>query len=136
MATIINGTLQSINLYNISQVNLIEEEYIVIPGQLPVQNIPAGTMQLNARITTATPLSLDVSFELVGDRIFASYDAIPAGDLIIVTPIYKNAVRALGGNTANLAVPWQPVLGEIQYGQGTYGAQNLIVKGFLGLATG
>jgi hypothetical protein len=103
MTTILNGTVQSINLFNISQVNLIKNRYVLIPGQTPVFNIQAGTSQLNARITTATPLSLSgISFEIVGDQIYAQYDPIPTGDLIIVTPAYKSAVRALGGNVIDI----------------------------------
>jgi hypothetical protein len=131
---IVNGTLESINLYNYNQVDLVNGKYIANHGEIP-HNIPAGNVELGARITTANPLDIDVPFQIVGDIVFGNYDSIPIGDLIIVTQQYKNAVRALGGDTTKLAIPWQPVLGTANYGD-NFGSSTLTVKGYLALATG
>ena len=140
MTVIVNGTYESINLYDITQVNCVNGKYLVIPNQRPIYNIPSGTTQLNARITTATITALqalNLPFQVVGDQIFASYDPIPTADLVIVTKTYKNAVRSLGGDTSKLAIPTQLVLGAATYG-GDYGfgSTNLVTVGYLELAGG
>jgi len=146
MVNIVNGTTQSINLYNISQVRRVRDKYILNAGQSPVYNIPAGTRQLNARISTSIPLAVSVPFQIVGDQIFAGADAIPTGDLIIVTSQYKAAIKALRISATKLGVPWQPILGasgvwqnpNYNYPQSDDEIldQNLEIVGYLGIATG
>jgi hypothetical protein len=68
----------------------------------PIKVIPPGT-NLDAVKKNLPAPELDVDFLLKGGVVFESHDPIPDGDIVVVSQIFRSAVKELGGNTSRLA---------------------------------
>jgi hypothetical protein len=101
---IINGTPHVINIYSESDCTFAAEvrKLIVNPGAVPIMVIDKGN-PLNAVKTNLPAPSLETDLPLVGAVKFTGHDPVPAGDVIIVSNLYRSAVLECGGDTSTLA---------------------------------
>ena len=111
MAAIYNGTQHSINVYSISDTTSIEDgrKLVLNEGALPLVVIPSGK-NLNCVKSNSEAPSFEVdglpSSSVKGAVNFVSYEPLPAdaeGKVVIVSNLYRSAVKELGGDTSLFA---------------------------------
>lgn len=108
---IYNGTQHEINIYDLADTFSIEDgrKLIVKEGASPIMVIAAGK-NLNCVKGNAKMPSFEVQglpqHSLKGAVTFISFDHIPPeaeGKVVIVSNLYRSAVKELGGNTSMFA---------------------------------
>ena len=111
MVALYNGTQHSISIYNIADTIAIENgrKLILKEGALPLVIIPSGK-NLNCVKSNAKTPSFKIeglsNSSVKGALNFTSYDPLPKealGKVVIVSNLYRSAVKELGGDTSMLA---------------------------------
>lgn len=105
---IYNGTQHTINFYRAEDTVAVQEgrKLVIKDGAKPITVIPGGK-NLNATKTNLPTPNFDVNnIPLKGAVVFQSYDPIPSealNKIVIVSNLYRSAVKELGGDTTLLA---------------------------------
>ena len=102
---IVNGTTHEINIYSVQDCYPIEggRKLVKKPGAVPVHVVQPGTNLNAVKDNLPAPASWRGPFPLKGGVVFLGYDPIPEGDIVVVSNMYRSAVRELGGDTSRLA---------------------------------
>lgn len=105
---IINGTSHTIHIYQLSDTTPIQDgrKLILKEGAQPVAVIPAGTNLNAVKANADIPDALKSSFPFLvkGAVEFISHDPIPGNtEIVVVSNLYRSAVKELGGDTSRLA---------------------------------
>ena len=103
---IVNGTSHTINLYSLEDTIAIQggRKLVLKEGAAPLMVVPAGT-NLNAQKgNLPAPKVAGMPQECVkGAVVFTAHDPIPKAAIVIVSNLYRSAVKELGGDTSRLA---------------------------------
>ena len=111
MTAIYNGTQHSISIYSIADTTSIEDgrKLVLKEGALPLVIIPSGK-NLNCVKSNSEAPGFEVdglpSSSVKGAVKFVSYEPLPAdaeGKVVIVSNLYRSAVKELGGDTSLFA---------------------------------
>jgi len=111
MVNIYNGTQHEINIYNAEDTTAIEDgrKLVVNEGAVPLVVVPSGK-NLNCVKSNSNAPSFEVeglpSDCIKGAVNFTSYDPLPeeaVGKVVIVSNLYRSAVKELGGDTSRFA---------------------------------
>lgn len=107
MLKIYNGTVHEINLYSVNDTIAVQDgrKLVLKEGATPLLKLASGK-NLNAVKSNADLPEHLVNSELPlkGGVIFTSYDEIPNDyDIVIVSNLFRSAVKELGGDTSKLA---------------------------------
>lgn len=111
MTAIYNGTQHEINIFSIADTTAIEDgrKLVLNEGALPLVVIPSGK-NLNCVKSNSEAPSFEVeglpSSSIKGAVNFVSYEPLPADALfkvVIVSNLYRSAVKELGGDTSLFA---------------------------------
>lgn len=101
---IINGTQHEISVYSLDDVYEIQggRKLVLKEGAKPTLVIPAGR-NLNAQRGNL-PAPAGAPPYIKGAVVFTGHDPIPEeGDIVVVSNLFRSAVRELGGDTSRLA---------------------------------
>jgi hypothetical protein len=101
---IVNGTSHEIKIYALEDCTAVQEgrKLVLNKGSIPLHTVAPGT-NLNAVKSNLKAPALDPGFPLKGAVIFVSHDQIPEGKIIVVSNMFRSAVKELGGDTSRLA---------------------------------
>lgn len=111
MVAIYNGTQHEINIFSLADTTAIEDgrKLVLKEGALPLVVIPSGK-NLNCVKSNSEAPSFKVeglpSSSIKGAVNFVSYEPLPAeaeGKVVIVSNLYRSAVKELGGDTSLFA---------------------------------
>ena len=111
MVALYNGTQHSINIYNIADTTTIEDgrKLILNEGAVPLVVVPSGK-NLNCIKSNSEAPAFEVeglpNSSVKGAVNFTSYEPLPEeanGKVVIVSNLYRSAVKELGGNTSMFA---------------------------------
>jgi hypothetical protein len=104
MISVVNGTSHEINIYASDDCVSIQDgrKLILKQGSTPLLVIEPGTNLNCVKGFAKTPV-LDTNIPIKGAVEFLSYDPIPSGDIVVVSNLYRSAVKELGGDTSKLA---------------------------------
>ena len=107
MLKIFNGTQHAITIYSIEDTVSVQNgrKLVLKEGAAPILQLPPG-INLNAvKGNSELPEHLrETEIPLKGGVRFLSYDSIPEGyDIVIVSNLYRSAVKELGHDTSKLA---------------------------------
>jgi hypothetical protein len=111
MVNIYNGTQHEINIYNAEDTTAIEDgrKLILKKGAVPLVVVPSGKnlncVKSNSQAPTFEVEGLPAS-AIKGAVNFTSYEALPeeaVGKVVIVSNLYRSAVKELGGDTSMFA---------------------------------
>ena len=111
MVHLYNGTQHSINIYSIDDTTAIENgrKLILNEGAVPLVVVPSGK-NLNCVKSNSPAPTFEVeglpSSSVKGAVNFTSYDPLPEealGKVVIVSNLYRSAVKELGGDTSMFA---------------------------------
>jgi len=102
---ITNGTSHEINFYRVGVTLPVQggRKLVLQEGAKPCLTVPPGT-NLNAQVSNLeAPEIPGCEIPLKGAVVFTGYDPVPDGDIVIVSNLYRSAVKELGGDTSRLA---------------------------------
>lgn len=111
MVAIYNGTQHEINIFSLADTTAIEDgrKLVLKEGALPLVVIPSGKNLNCVKSNNAAP-SFKIeglpSSSVKGAVNFVSYEPLPAeaeGKVVIVSNLYRSAVKELGGDTSLFA---------------------------------
>lgn len=111
MVAIYNGTQHTISIYNVADTSAIEDgrKLILNEGAQPSVVLPSGK-NLNCVKSNSDAPSFEVeglpSTSVKGAVNFVSYEPLPAeakGKVVVVSNLYRSAVKELGGDTSLFA---------------------------------
>ena len=134
MVAIYNGTSHNISIYSIDDTYAIQDgrKLVLKPNAVAIAIIPPGKnlncVKSNSKAPTFEVEGLHNS-ALKGAVNFTSYDPLPEealGKVVIVSLLYRSAVKELGGDTSMLATVEGKVFSE----------EATTIAGCLGLAIG
>ena len=103
---VVNGTTHSINLYSLQDTITIQDgrKLVLKEGATPLFCLAPGTNLNAVKVNAELPVHLQGSgLPLKGGVKFVSHDPIPDGDIVIVSNLYRSAVKELGNDTSRLA---------------------------------
>ncbi len=103
---VVNGTQHKINIYSESDTVSVQggRKLILKEGAKPVLSLEEGKNLNCIKQNAALPSHLSGSvLPLKGGVEFVSHDEIPEGDIVIVSNLFRSAVKELGGSTTRLA---------------------------------
>jgi hypothetical protein len=112
MIGIYNGTQHEINIYSIEDTTAIEDgrKLILKEGAVPLVVVPSGKNLNCVKSNSNAPSSFEViglpASAIKGAVNFTSYDPLPeeaVGKVVIVSNLYRSAVKELGGDTSRFA---------------------------------
>lgn len=104
---IFNGTVHEINLYDKNDVITAQDgrKLILKEGAQLLLRLEAGTNLNASKGNAELPKHLEESnLPLKGRVIFLEHDPVPSGyEIVVVSNLYRSAVKELGGDTSALA---------------------------------